>query len=88
MQVLGVYDEHWSLRYAESFYWSLATIMLVGSKGETLLEIIFCCLTLLTTVGMFATILSKITQLIEEMDKSTKEYREEVDVLNKMFDQN
>lgn len=45
----------------ESFYWSLATIMLVGSKGETLLETIFCCLTLMTTVGMFATILTRVT---------------------------
>lgn len=62
--------------------------MLVGSKGETLLETIFCCLTLMTTVGMFATILTRVTQIIEEMDKETKGYRENVEVLTKMFNSN
>lgn len=63
-----LYDKEWYIRYSESFYWSLATIMLVGSKGETFLETIFCCFTLLATVGMFATILSKIAMILEERE--------------------
>ena len=34
--------------------------MLVGSKGDTDIETVFTCVTLLTTVGLFATILSRI----------------------------
>lgn len=61
---------------AESFYWAIATIMLVGSKGNSFLETIFCCLTLLSTVGMFATILSKISMILEEINASDKNYRD------------
>lgn len=68
MKNAGIYDSEWHIRYSESFYWALATIMLVGSKGETFLETIFCCATLVTTVGMFATILSKIAMILEEIN--------------------
>lgn len=60
LSVKEIFDSDWHIRYIQSFYWALATIMLVGSSGETFAETIFCCFTLLSTVGIFATILSKI----------------------------
>ena len=44
--------------------------MLVGSKGHTFLETIYCCVSLFATVGMFATILSKIAMVLEDMEKT------------------
>lgn len=62
--------------------------MLVGSKGNTFLETAFCCLTLISTVGIFATILSKIAITLEDMDRQTKDYRNDLKILNDMFDSN
>lgn len=42
--------------------------MLVGSKGETSLETLFCILTLICTVGVFATILSSVAMVMEQME--------------------
>ncbi len=76
----------WNVRYAESFYWAQATIMLVGSKGlflliiifysigDTFIETVFCCCTLFGTVGMFATILSSVASIMEEIDRKYKNY--------------
>ncbi|KRW99582.1 Cyclic nucleotide-binding protein [Pseudocohnilembus persalinus] len=82
----GIYDEEWHIRYMESFYWAIATIMLIGTKGQTFLETIFCCITLLITVGMFAKILSKIQMILEEMHQKTKNYREDQKILLEFFD--
>ena len=49
--------------------------MLVGSKGVTFLETIFCIITLFATVGMFATILSSISNILDDMDLKTVSYR-------------
>ena len=39
---------------------SVATMMLVGSKGDTFIETIFCSITLYVTIGAFAYILGNI----------------------------
>jgi len=49
------------MRYVEGFYWSIATFLLVGSKGDSFEETIFCILVLLITIGLFAYIISTIS---------------------------
>lgn len=71
--------------YVESFYWALATIMLVGSKGTTYFETIFCICTLLCTVGMFAKILSMVAMVMEEMEKKKKGFKMDKETMNTFF---
>lgn len=42
---------NWFERYIESFYFSTATIMLIGTKGDTSLEVLFVTVILFFTVG-------------------------------------
>ena len=58
---IGKFEFSWYDRYVESFYWGIATFLLVGSKGDTLYETIYCILVLLITIGLFAYILSSIS---------------------------
>lgn len=41
-------------------YFSVATLMLIGTKGETEIENVFLICTLLVTVGVFAFMISTI----------------------------
>lgn len=43
--------------------------MLIGTKGNTFIEVLFITAVLIVTVGVFAYLLSKISSIIEEMDK-------------------
>lgn len=47
-------------KYFESFYWAIATFLLVGSKGDTFAETIYCIITLVITIPIFGFILSTI----------------------------
>lgn len=51
------------------YYWSLATMMTVGTKGKTVFEIIFSVTAMLFTVCIFAYIINKIGTLIDEINK-------------------
>lgn len=79
IEYLGMEEENWVTLggfdnadpfklYTESYYWALATVALIGTKGTTLLETIYCIFTLLWTVGVFATILSTVTMVWEEKE--------------------
>ena len=59
--------------------------MLVGSKGDTFVETIFCCCALFGTVGMFATILSSVASIMEEIDRKYKDFNREKDIMNNFF---
>ena len=50
-------DETWYVRYIESFYWALATFLLIGSKGYTFYESFYCVIVLLVSLCAFAYIL-------------------------------
>jgi len=58
--VKGIENEEWYVRYAESFYWALATFLLVGSKGDSFYETLFAIAVLLVTICTFAYILQTI----------------------------
>lgn len=51
--------------------------MLVGSKGETFVETVYCCSTLLITVGFFALIISSINNILDDIVKKTKGYSDD-----------
>ena len=46
--------------------------MLVGSGGKTYYETIFVIFTLFGTVGMFATILSSVSMILQDMEAKEK----------------
>ena len=54
---LCIVEGAWYVKYFESFYWALATFLLVGSKGFTIYETIFVINVLLITICAFAYIL-------------------------------
>ncbi|KRX07422.1 Cyclic nucleotide-binding protein [Pseudocohnilembus persalinus] len=83
-----IIESDWGIKYAESLYWSQATIMLIGSKGSTYLETIFVCLCLFFTVGIFGTLLSRISQILEDMSNKTKSYRRDLEIINRFFQEN
>lgn len=62
--------------------------MLIGSKGETDIESIFCIITLICTVGMFATILSSVAMVMEEMEQKRKSYKKDKEIMNHFFSNN
>lgn len=45
--------------------------MLIGVKGETHIETLFTVTTLMITVGAFAYIISKISMILEEINKDS-----------------
>lgn len=47
----GLNEREWYIRYIESFYFTTAIIMLIGTKGNTSLEVLFVTFTLFFTVG-------------------------------------
>ena len=47
----------------ESVYWAVATLMLIGTKGDTLIETIFTTCILYFTVGIFAYLISNISTI-------------------------
>jgi len=57
---LDIYHENPYKRYLESFYWAVATFLLIGSKGDTSIETIYCIIILFITIGLFAYILNSI----------------------------
>ncbi|KRX10765.1 Cyclic nucleotide-binding protein [Pseudocohnilembus persalinus] len=88
IQLLDIKDGPWYQKYFESLYWAQATIMLIGSKGQTNLETIFCIFTLFCTVGMFATIISRISSILNDMDAKTINFRTDLEILNNFFNRN
>lgn len=60
IKVQGYDSEFWYIRYIYCFYWAEATLMLVGTNGETAIETFFAILVLFTCVGFFAAVLSNI----------------------------
>ena len=71
----------WYKRYVECFYWSTATMMLVGSKGDTFFETIFCTLTLYITIGFFAIILGEIANVLSALAETEKAYMADLEKL-------
>ena len=57
-------------------------MMLVGAKGDTFVETIFCTVILFTTVGIFAYTLSSISNIFEAITESGKKYKRDVEILN------
>lgn len=48
--------------------------MLIGTRGETVQEIIFVCIVLSITVGIFGYIIGNINLIITEMNIQSKDY--------------
>jgi 1,4-dihydroxy-2-naphthoate octaprenyltransferase len=63
-------------------------IMLIGTKGSTELETSFCVLVLFFTVGMFATILNTFNQIMDEIQRKAKDYKQAKNTLNKFIKNN
>ena len=61
IEEIGKRDESWDVKYVEAFYWALATFLLVGSKGYTNIETMFCIAVLLFTIALFAYVISVIS---------------------------
>lgn len=47
-----------------SFYWGMATVLLIGTKGESDLEVVYTSIVLFGTVGVFAYILGTISNFL------------------------
>ncbi|KRX11044.1 Cyclic nucleotide-binding protein [Pseudocohnilembus persalinus] len=72
-------------QYIQSFYWAIATIMLIGTQGETDIETVFAVLSLLVTVGYFAKILGQVSMVMDQMEQQKKAYKQEKEVMNSFF---
>jgi len=61
---IDLWEAPWYIKYVEGFYWAIATFLLVGSKGDTVVETVYCIIMLIITVFLFAYILSTIQQIL------------------------
>ena len=57
-----------------AFYWSVATVMLVGSAGTTVYEVLFSTVTIIITVVYFAYILGNISLIVDEITRKHNEF--------------
>ncbi|KRW98932.1 CRAL-TRIO domain [Pseudocohnilembus persalinus] len=72
-------------RYIVTYYWAVATLMLVGSSGNNSIETAFTIITLLWTVGIFAYIISKISMIIQELNQDSSMFKKELSIMNKFM---
>ena len=63
-------------------YWAVATLMLIGTKGDTFVEVTFVTFVLYVTVGIFAYLISEISSIIDELNKKSKEYKSNLKIMN------
>ena len=56
--------------------------MLIGSKGTTFPETVFTTVLLFNTVGLFAYLISTMGIIIEELNKQTQEYKNDLKIIN------
>jgi len=74
LHVNNIWDSPIYKRYTEGFYWAISTFLLVGSKGETFLETVYCIIMLVITIFLFSYILSTIGQILEDLSKRGRSY--------------
>ncbi|KRW99724.1 Cyclic nucleotide-binding protein [Pseudocohnilembus persalinus] len=86
VDVIDFWDKPPHVKYIESYYWALATMTLIGTKGSTVIETTFCICVLTCTIGIFATILSTFSMVYDEMDKKMKSFKQDRDILNSFFE--
>ncbi|KRX08143.1 Cyclic nucleotide-binding protein [Pseudocohnilembus persalinus] len=75
-------------QYIESYYWALATMTLIGTKGSTEIETAFCIIMLSWTIGIFAAILSTVSNVYQEQQAKYKDFKKDRDILNSFFEIN
>ena len=63
-------------------YWAVATLMLIGTKGDTFVEVTFVTFVLYVTVGIFAYLISNISTIIDDINKKSKEYKNNLKIMN------
>ena len=80
---MEIESEPWYVRYMESFYWAAATMMLVGTKGNNVQELIFTVIIMFATVGFFAYLINSIGMILDEINKRTKDYQNDLEVINR-----
>lgn len=70
------------MKYIKTLYWAVATLMLIGTRGNTFIEILFTTIILFFTVGIFAYLVSSIGQIIDEINRKDKEFKNDLRVMN------
>ncbi|EAS03521.2 cyclic nucleotide-binding domain protein (macronuclear) [Tetrahymena thermophila SB210] len=73
---------HWYNVYIECMYYAFATMMTVGTSPTTIMEKSFTALFMLVCSMQLAFIISTIDQILSEINKSQKEYKGDLNVLN------
>lgn len=58
-------------------------MMLVGTKGNNFLEVLFTSIVMFATVGIFAYLISSINIILEEVNKKAKDYQSDLEVINR-----
>ncbi|KRX11043.1 hypothetical protein PPERSA_05152 [Pseudocohnilembus persalinus] len=84
MKVSTTYFD-FGIEVKSSFYWAIATIMLIGTQGQTDIETVFAVLCLLVTVGYFAKILGQVSMVMDQMEQQKKAYKQEKEIMNSFF---
>lgn len=59
---------------------------LIGTKGDTIIETIYCIFVVIFTIGIFATILSKVAQVNDEMGQKEAAFKKDKDILTSFFE--
>lgn len=62
-------------------------MMLIGSKGNNFLESIFTTTTVLLTVGVFAYTISEIANIIDDINRDSINYKNELSLINQYMKQ-
>ncbi|KRX11050.1 Cyclic nucleotide-binding protein [Pseudocohnilembus persalinus] len=85
IDIAGLRENSSFSQYIQCFYWALALITLIGTKGDTDVETVYAVSCLLMTVGMFAKILGQVSMVMEKMEESQKAYKSDKETMNKFF---
>lgn len=57
--------------------------MLVGTKGNNFIEVLFTSIVMFLTVGLFGYLISSINIILDELNQKKKDYQKDLEVVNK-----
>ncbi|CAD8152036.1 unnamed protein product [Paramecium octaurelia] len=85
LSIYGLYDEPWEIRYVNSVYWAVTTMITVGYgdlSPQTPLERLFGVFFLLIACGVFSFTMNTIGNTMQQLSQKQDQYQKRISEIN------
>ncbi|CAD8168918.1 unnamed protein product [Paramecium pentaurelia] len=85
LTIYGIYDEPWEIRYVNSVYWAVTTMITVGYgdlSPQTPLERLFGVFFLLIACGVFSFTMNTIGNTMQQLSQKQDQYQKRIAEIN------